>query len=249
MGCVCEWSCVSGQRPRHILLPDGKRQRGRTVQSQGSGRQTRRGGGAGRNQKRGLYLLWDLLLPPFPPTRPSLGAHRPPAHGGHREARAKGKRRGVWWFPQARPWAGPPHPPAASEQQGFLLEVVPLPEGQAVELFHAHPKHFSELLGRQVSLQMKRATHRGTVSNLARCSRRRDLQRGWWHLPGHTWLPRFPLHPHQSALRGTEAGPEERGMVRGPTVSSCQAGVRALTPDTCRSISHRRLSANQAWKW
>ena len=118
---MCKWSCVSGQRPCRILLPDGKRQRGRTVQSQGSGRQTRRGGGAGRNQKRGLYLLWDLLLPPVPPTRPSLGAHRPPAHGGHRKARAKGKRRGVWWFLQARPWAGPPTPQQRQNSRAFFL--------------------------------------------------------------------------------------------------------------------------------
>lgn len=42
-----------------------------------------------------------------------------------------------------------------SKQQGFLLEVIPLPEGQAVKLFHAHPKHFLELLGRQVPLQSR----------------------------------------------------------------------------------------------
>ena len=67
-------------------------------------------------------------------------------------------------------------------------------------------------------------------------------------LPGCAWLPSFPLHPHQSALQWTEAGPEEREMVRGPTVSSCQEGARALTPDTCRSLSHHRPNANQAWK-
>lgn len=33
-----------------------------------------------------------------------------------------------------------------SEEQGFLLEVIPLPQGQAVKLFDAHPKHFLELL-------------------------------------------------------------------------------------------------------
>lgn len=33
-----------------------------------------------------------------------------------------------------------------SEQQGFLLEVIPLPQGQAVKLLNAHPKHFLELL-------------------------------------------------------------------------------------------------------
>lgn len=33
-----------------------------------------------------------------------------------------------------------------SEQQGFLLEVIPLPQGQAVKLLDAHPKHFLELL-------------------------------------------------------------------------------------------------------
>lgn len=44
---------------------------------------------------------------------------------------------------------------AASEQQGLLLEVVPLPERQAVKLLHAHPEHLLELRGRQVSLQRK----------------------------------------------------------------------------------------------
>lgn len=32
-----------------------------------------------------------------------------------------------------------------SEEQGFLLEVIPLPQSQAVKLFDAHPKHFLEL--------------------------------------------------------------------------------------------------------
>ena len=95
---------------------------------------------------------------------------------------------------------------------------------------------------------MKRETQSGAVSDLAKRPRRRGLQRGWGGLPVYAWLPSFPLHPHQSALQWTEAGTEEREMVRGPTVSSCQAGARALTPDTCRSLSHHRPNANQAWK-
>lgn len=106
----------------------------------------------------------------------------------------------VWWFPQARPWSGSPHPPAASEQQGFLLEVIPLPEGQTVELFHAHPKHFPELLGRQVSLQMKRETQSRAVSNLAKCPRKRGLQREW-ESPWCIWFPIFPLHPRRRDLQ------------------------------------------------
>lgn len=51
-----------------------------------------------------------------------------------------------------------------SEQQGFLLKVIPLPEGQAVKLLDAHPKHFLELLGRQVSLQTKRQNRRDQLA-------------------------------------------------------------------------------------
>ena len=152
------------------------------------------------------------------PHKPVLPRRPPPAcPPWTQRSQSRVQEEGVWWFLQARPWSGPPHPPAASEQQGFLLEVVPLPEGQAVKLFHTHPKHVLELLGRQVSLQMKRETQSGAVSDLAKRPRRRGLQRGWGvslgapgspaslcilggrncredggSLPGCAWLPSFP---------------------------------------------------------
>lgn len=84
--------------------------------------------------------------PQSPPTGPPQApTARPPTVDTEKpEPRARGGGSGG---PRRHARGQGPHPPAASEQQGFLLEVVPLPEGQAVELFHAHPKHFSELLG------------------------------------------------------------------------------------------------------
>lgn len=116
---------------------------------------------------RWLHLLW--LLPPQPPARPSPGTHRPPR--GHREARA-GAVGGGGVVPAVRvgrggrhAWPGPRQP---SKQQGFLLELVPLPERQAVKLFHVHPKHLLELLRRQVSLQTRRKTQREQLATLQR---------------------------------------------------------------------------------
>lgn len=43
--------------------------------------------------------------------------------------------------------------PAASEETDFLLQVVSLPDGEAVKLLHGHPEDTEELLLREVSLQ------------------------------------------------------------------------------------------------
>lgn len=105
---------------------------------------------------------------PSPPARPSPGTRRPPH--GHRGAGASAVG-GFRMVPAAclgpgnrRAWPGPWQP---SKQQGFLLELVPLPEGQAVELLHAHPEHLLELLRRQVPLQTKRRNPEGAVSSFA----------------------------------------------------------------------------------
>lgn len=141
-------------------LRDGKQQRGRSSAKPGVwalnyGRERcwqKRGGGGGAAPAPGP--------PPTPRAQP--GPSRRPPSTVDTEKPKPSARGGVWWSPQACPWSGAS---AASKQQGFLLEVVPLPEGQAVKLFHAHPKHFLELLGRQVSLQIKMKTQRGAVSN------------------------------------------------------------------------------------
>lgn len=83
--------------------------------------------------------------PPAPAPPPRGPTARPQGHRSQGQAREEG-------------FCGRARCPALcrwrpSKQQGFLLEVIPLPEGQAVELFHAHPKHFLEVLGRQVPLQ------------------------------------------------------------------------------------------------
>lgn len=50
---------------------------------------------------------------------------------------------------------------SGSEQQRLLLQLVPLPEGQPLELSRAHPEGSMEVLRGQVSLQ--RDTGRGKV--------------------------------------------------------------------------------------
>lgn len=183
-------------------------------------RQAQRGGGGGCKARRpgpvycggtvaGCSLLW--LLPLQPPARPCPGTHRPPRR--HREARASAVG-GFRVVPAAclgpgnrRAWPGPWRP---SKQQGFLLEVVPLPEGQAVKLLHVHPEHLLELLRRQVPLQTKRKTQREQLAT----SRRTHGTQGQWldgaaasGSPGPP-VPRFPLCPHPShdATARTEPG-------------------------------------------
>lgn len=145
-------------------LPDAKQQRGRNSAKQGFWALNQ--GQERCRRKQRSHLLWDLLLPP-PPAQPSPGAHHPPptdtgkpepgAIGGVFVvlSRCPGLCRGAHGHTARRP----------SKQQGFLLEVIPFPEGQAVKLFHAHPKHFLEILGRQVPLQTNRESQRGAVSN------------------------------------------------------------------------------------
>lgn len=136
-------------------LPDAKHS---------GGRRGRRGPKLGAwaldyRQGRRPPHAWDLF-PPRSPAQRTPGVRHPPR--GPRGATAS-VRRG---WRGARP--GPPLGTAApSEQQRFLLQVVPLPEGQAVELFHAHSEHLLELLRGQVSLQTTRKSQSGAVSNFA----------------------------------------------------------------------------------
>lgn len=57
------------------------------------------------------------------------------------------------------------HPAGPSEEQGLLLEVIPLPQRQALKLLGIHAKHLLELLRRQVSLQ--REGGRGSAAHQA----------------------------------------------------------------------------------
>lgn len=59
--------------------------------------------------------------------------------------------------------------PAASEKTDFLLQGVPLPEREEVELLDGHPENTEELLLREVSLQGERHTDR---------QRNRERERG-----------------------------------------------------------------------
>lgn len=39
------------------------------------------------------------------------------------------------------------------KQPGLLLELISLPQSQAVKLLHCHTKHLSKLLGRKMTLK------------------------------------------------------------------------------------------------
>lgn len=110
-----------------------------------------------------------------------------------------------------------------SEQQGFLLEVIPLPEGQAVKLLHTHRKHLLELLRGQVSLQIKRKTQRGAVSNWAMhhwaTGGRPGSRRGrgtTLRVPGGPGSPDSLCIPILPALQLKEPSPEECHSLREP---------------------------------
>lgn len=59
--------------------------------------------------------------------------------------------------------------PAASEEEDLLLQVVPLPQREAVELLDGHPENTKELLLRQVSLQGARDKQKESLTDVSNC--------------------------------------------------------------------------------
>lgn len=211
-----------------VASPGRRAQRGRGCEARRPGPAHCGGGVAGRT--------CCGCSRPSPPARPSPGTRRPPR--GHRGAGASAVG-GFRVVPAAclgpgnrRAWPGPWQP---SKQQGFLLELVPLPEGQAVELLYAHPEHLLELLRRQVPLQTKRRNPEGAVSSFAAHAREAGpAPHGAAALgtPGPP-VPAFPLCPRPSRDAADRTEPGGKGPSATPTHASRTAdGGPEHTPRT-----------------
>lgn len=136
-----------------------------------------------------------------------------------------------------------------SKQQGFLLEVIPLPEGQAVKLLHTHRKHLLELLRRQVSLQIKRK-RRG--KQLAPGQRTTGPRRQAWQQArkGHhppcargPQLPRFPLYPHPSRFAAEGTKPRGVPLAEGTSVTHTHLSLQTKVRHTpaCKHLRFRKI--------
>lgn len=171
-------------------------------QHHGGGRCTARRQGLGHRQEglRCQAALWDLL---------------PPRPGACPPARPWAQRSGA----SGRAGAGA----APSEQQGLLLEVVPLPERQAVELLHAHAEHRLELRGRQVSLQ--REEPQGSVSAQPRAT-------------GLTWTAWASVPSPATLSASLCCSPAGRGSARSSPGARAQRGDG--TPSCLKSWARLR---------
>lgn len=97
-----------------------------------------------------------------------------------------------------------------SKQQSFPLEVIPLPERKAVELFRAHPEHFLELRRRQVSLETEGNSRGGADGNLA------------------AWLQRLQLGPPRGPGQGHRRDAMASCSTPGPPVPQMPSASPSL---------------------